>query len=69
VGPGKQFLVHRSYFNQRVTESDEAVAKVIINVAVGDSEGWDPGLMYVAISWARLGSCLAFESMPSFERF
>ena len=60
VGPGKQFLVHRSYFNQRVR--DEAVAKVIINV--GDSEGWDPGLMYVAISWARLGSCLAFESMP-----
>ena len=64
MGPGKQFLVHRSCFNQRVT--DEAVAKVIIDV--GDSEGWESGLMCVAIPWAKLGSCVAFEPMPQHSR-
>jgi hypothetical protein len=43
------------------------VAKVVIDV--GNSESWAPGLMYVAISRATLGSCVAFDPMPSFERF
>ena len=65
IGPGKRFLVHRSCFNQRVT--GESVAKVVIDV--GKSESWAPGLMYVAISRATLSSCVAFDPMPSFERF
>jgi hypothetical protein len=65
IGPGKRFLVHRSCLNQRVT--GESVAKVVIDV--GKSESWAPGLMYVAISRATLSSCVAFDPMPSFERF
>jgi hypothetical protein len=43
------------------------VARIVIDV--GKTEGWAPGLMYVAVSRAMSSSCVAFNPMPTFERF
>ena len=47
--------------------SGEQVGKVAIDV--GSAEHWAPGLIYVAVSRGKVSSCIAFNPMPTFERF
>ena len=46
---------------------DKPIKRIMINAGV--VEHYAPGLMYVAISRAEYANCIAFNPMPTKERF